>query len=912
MDDIAEDTAEIELPPDWRKLLTPDREAKKAARAETLARLKAALAAAEAKLQHDFEHGGRASTLMPARAELYDSLICGLLDYARRDVFPASNLTTGDAIAAAAVGGYGRGGLAPFSDIDLLFLHPHKLTANGEQIIEYVLYFMWDLGLKVGHAVRTPADCIRMARDDHTIATALLESRFLWGNEKLFDEMRTDFWAKDLGSNPTAFVDAKLAERDARHKRMGDTRYVLEPNIKEGKGGHRDLHTLAWITKALYHVNDMAELVTQGVLSPGEGRRFRKAERFLSDVRCHLHYAAGRAEEGLTFDHQYALAERMGYHDRPGARSVECFMKHYFIVAKDVGDLTRILCAAFEEQHQRQKIFSLSRLVSFQKSVGPCMLSHGRLTMKGDDVFAEDPVNLLRLFHTAQEYEVDIHPEALRLVRRNLKLIDQVRETPEANRLFLEMLTCPKEPMVTLRRLNEAGLLGRFLQPFGYVVAMMQYNMYHSYTVDEHTIQAIAELHKLISGELKDVAPVASSVVRQVSHQRALFVALLFHDIGKGREMDHSILGAELVEEYGPRLGLTPAEIETASWLVRYHLVLSDTAQRRDPNDPQTIQDFCAIVQSPNHLRQLLILTVCDIRAVGPDTWTGWKASLLRELYYRADERLSGASEVGSLPHRAAHVREQLEQQLALLPENDRQLFLDTAPDTYLVAYEVPELAAHAAMLGQTISSTSKLAVDFHMDKDRATTVVTICTLDHSGLFSQLAGVMALAGADIVGARAFTLTNGYVIDSFWIQLPDGSAYTDQQRIRDRLNKVLSGKINLGDVLQQAPASQSRTAIFTVEPRVIIDNEASRYFTVIEVNGRDRPGFLNKVAYTMMRLGLQIASSHISTYGERAVDVFYVKDLFGMKVEHAGKIARIESELVEAIRESNALVAAEAV
>lgn len=901
--------AKIELPPDWRALLTPDKLAKKAARTETLNRLKDALAAAEAQLQHDFENGGRATTLMPARAALYDSLIRGLLDYARSDVFPAANPTTGERIAAAAVGGYGRGGLAPFSDIDLLFLHPHKLTANGEQIIEYVLYFLWDLGLKVGQAVRTPTDCVRMAKDDQTIATSLLESRYLWGDEQLFEQMRADFWQKSLGSNPTGFIEAKLAERDERHQRMGDTRYVLEPNIKEGKGGQRDLHTLQWIAKALYHNDDMAELVRQGVLSPSEGRRFRKAERFLNDVRCQLHYLVGRAEERLTFDHQYALAQRMGYHDRPGARSVERFMKHYFIVAKDVGDLTRILCAAFEEQHQRQKIFSLSRLLSFERSVGPCVLRNGRLNLKSADVFKEDPVNLLRLFHTAQEHEVDIHPEALRQVRRDLKLIDQFREDPEANRLFLEMLTSPKEPITTLRRLNEAGLFGRFLQPFGFVVAMMQYNMYHSYTVDEHTIRAIGELHKLVKGKLKEVAPVASSVSRQVPHLRALFVAVLFHDIGKGREIDHSILGAELVEEFGPRLGLSAAETETASWLVRYHLVLSDTAQRRDPNDPQTIQDFCGIVQSPDRLRQLLILTVCDIRAVGPDTWTSWKASLLRELYYRADEKLSGASDVGSLPHRAAHVKEELETLLQDLPEEGRRLFIDSAPDTYLVAYNASELTGHARLLSKTAASDEKLAVDFHTDPIRGTTVVTICTLDHAGLFARLAGVMPMAGADIVGARAFTFTNGYVIDSFWVESPDGSLYNEQKRLKDRLAQVMDGKVNLGETLQQSPVLKSRTAVFTVEPRVIIDNEASRYFTVIEVNGRDRPGFLNKVAYTMTRLGLQIASSHIATYGERAVDVFYVKDIFGLKVEHAGKMARIEAELMEAIRESNALMAA---
>ncbi len=904
--------AEPQLLPDWRALLTPGPEAGSATRTETLARLKEALAAAEAKLQYDFENGGRSTTLMPARAALYDRLIQELLTYARSDVFPAANPTTGELIAAAAVGGYGRGGLAPFSDLDLLFLHPHKLTAHGEQIVEYVLYFLWDLGLKVGHAVRSPADCVRLAKDDQTIATTLLESRFLWGQSRLFEEMRADFWEKSLGSSPTAFIEAKLEERNERHKRMGDTRYVLEPNIKEGKGGLRDLHTLAWVAKALYHVDTMTELVSRGILSPGEGRRFRKAETFLCDVRCHLHYLVGRAEERLTFDHQYALAERMGYNGRPGARSVERFMKHYFIVAKDVGDLTRILCAAFEEQHQRPSFFSLTRLLSFQKSVGPCMLSNGRLNLKNAAIFKEDPVNLLRLFHTAQAYKVDIHPEALRQVRRDLKLIDQVRDDPEANRLFLEMLTSPNNPIMTLRRLNEAGLLGRFLQPFGFVVAMMQYNMYHSYTVDEHTIRAIAELHKVLKGELAEEAPVATAVVRQVTHLRALFVAVLFHDIGKGRDVDHSILGAELVEEYGPRLGLSPAETETASWLVRHHLVLSDTAQRRDPNDPKTIQDFCQIVQSPDRLRQLLVLTVCDIRAVGPTTWTGWKAALLRDLYFRADEKLSGSSDVQSLPHRAAHVKEQLAERLAEMPEADRSLFIDNAPDTYLVAHEVDVLAAHAELLAQTAASNQKLAIEFQTDQERAATIVTICALDHAGLFSRLAGAMALAGANIVGARAFTLSNGYVIDSFWLQASNGTVYTDQERIKDRLDKVMAGKINLGEALQQAPVLRSRTAIFTVAPRVIIDNEASRYFTVIEVNGRDRPGFLNKVAYTMTRLGLQIASSHIATYGERAVDVFYVKDVFGLKVEHAGKKARIEAELIEAIKESNALLLPEAV
>jgi len=893
--------------PSWPDLLAIDTAGDRRTRAETLASLKQALVEAEDHLRHLFENGGRSEALLPTRSALYDSLICGLLDHASRHKFPAANPTKGEVLTAVAVGGYGRGELAPHSDIDLLFLQPVKTSPRSEQVIEYVLYMLWDLGLKVGQAVRTPAECVRMAKEDQTIATALLEARHLWGDPGQFDEMKAGFWDKAIGSNPMGFVEAKLAERDERHQRMGDTRYVLEPNIKDGKGGLRDLHTLYWIAKALYHVESMAELVEKGVFSKAEARRFEKAERFLSDVRCHLHYYAGRPEERLTFDHQHALAERMGYHGRRNVRSVERFMKHYFMVAKDVGDLTRIFCAALEAEHKRPGIFSLSRLLSFEKKLGDFTLSNGRLSLREPTAFRDDPVNMLRLFRTAQEHDVDIHPEALRLVRRHLRLIDQVREDGEANRLFLEMLTARKNTIVTLRRLNEAGLFGRFLPPFGRVVAMMQYNMYHSYTVDEHTIRAIAELRRLEDGLLTDVAPVAGSVVRLVPHRRALYVAVLFHDIGKGRGGDHSEIGADLVEEYGPRLGLSAAETETASWLVRYHLVLSDTAQRRDPNDPKTIQDFIGVVQSPDRLRQLLVLTVCDIRAVGPDTWTGWKAALLRELYWRADERLSGSGNVESLPRRAAAARDRLAEKLEDWSPEELEAHFAKAANTYWVAWDTDTLAYHAELLRRTEAEDPGLTIEFQNDDEGQATIITVCTLDHAGLFARLAGALALAGANIVGARAFTLHNGYVIDSFWVQAGEGGFYHEHDRLRKRVSQVLTGEVQLTDALQQPPAWPSRTAVFKVEPRVIIDNEASRYFTVIEVNGRDRPGFLNKIAWTMTQMGLQIASSHIATYGERAVDVFYVKDVFGLKIEHPGKQAQIEKALIEAIRESNALV-----
>ena len=649
--------------PDWLALIAEPPAA--ASYAERLNPLKTALAEAEAGLRRAFEAGGGAPELMPARAALYDALIGALLQHAAERLYPAPNPTKGELLAAAAVGGYGRGELAPHSDIDLLFLLPYKTTPRGEQVVEYVLHTLWDLGLKVGHATRTPADCVRFARADTTIATSLLESRLLWGEASLFAQMEHGFWEKALNGNAMAYVEAKLAERDERHQRLGDSRYVLEPNVKDGKGGLRDLHTLYWIAKALYRVRSLAELADRRVFSAAEAARFRKAEKFLSDVRCHLHYAAGRGEERLTFDHQMQLAERMHYADRRGLRGVERFMKHFYLVAKDVGDLTRIFCAALEAEHRRPARFSLTRLWSGKRGLGKFEVDHGRINLTSESTFRDDPLQLLRIFHQAQEHGLDIHPLALRLIRRDLRRIDELRETPEAAALFLEMLTSPRDPETTLRRLSEAGLLGRFLPPFGRVVALMQYDMYHTYTVDEHTIRAIGVLRQIEDGAIADETPVASKVVRCIPHRRALYVATLFHDIGKGRGGDHSRIGARLVEEWGPRLGLTPAEAETATWLVRQHLVFSNYAHRRDPGDPQTIQDFCEIVQSPDRLRQLLVLTVADIRAVGPGAWTSWKAALLRELYWRAEERLSGGADTDSLAARAQRAKQAVAQALA-------------------------------------------------------------------------------------------------------------------------------------------------------------------------------------------------------------------------------------------------------
>ncbi|MFN4090503.1 MAG: [protein-PII] uridylyltransferase [Alphaproteobacteria bacterium] len=873
-------------------------------RARILDEVKQALAAGRRQIQSAFLAGAPVHDTMAANADLIDQLLRDLLDFALRYVFPAPNPTTGDRICVAAVGGYGRGELAPWSDIDLLFLLPYKKTPRSEQVVEYVLYMLWDTGLKVGHSTRTVDECLRLARDDSTIATSLLESRWIWGETELYEELRRRFRTELVQGTGPAFLEAKLAERDQRHRRLGDSRYVLEPNVKDGKGGLRDLHTLYWIAKYLYQVEDATDLVGRGVLTRAELRRFEKAEEFLSTVRCHLHYLADRPEDRLTFDMQIEIGARMGYTDRAGTRGVERFMKHYYLTAKDVGDLTRIFCATLEAEHRRRPRFDLSRILPRGRSIGAFRVEAGRLTVRDAEAFSSDPVNLLRLFHIAQARDFDVHPHALRLVTRNLRLVDAVlRADAEANRLFVEMLTSRHDPETTLRRLSEAGVLARFIPAFGRVVAQMQYDMYHTYTVDEHTIRAIGILDRIETGELADTAPVATEAVAKIVSRRALYLAAFLHDIAKGRGGDHSILGAKVAEEMCPRLGLTPEETETVAWLVRYHLLMSNTAFKRDLNDPQTIRDFVATVRSPERLRLLLVLTVADIRAVGPDVWNNWKATLLRSLYFRAEEELSGGVDAtprkGRLDKALAALRTEL-------PDWDDERFARhtaEAPAYYWLSADTATLTRQARLVDQARQSDPPFVVEARVAADRDATELSVCTPDHPGLFSRIAGAIALTGGNIVAARIFTLGSGLALDTFWIQSDDGHAYDRPERLarlEGRIRDALAGRIDLRKELRKQPAWPTRTSVFTVQPRVLIDNRASGTHTLIEVNGRDRPGFLYDVARALSGAGAQIASARISTFGETAIDVFYVKDVFGLKIEHEGKLRQLREALLQAM------------
>ncbi len=847
-----------------------------------------------------------AMDVVKANAYLVDQLVRTIHDFAITRVFPVANPTTADEIAIVATGGYGRGALAPFSDVDLMFLLPYKLMSRGEQVIEYMLYMLWDMGLKVGHATRSIDEATRLAKTDMTIRTSLLEARWIWGNQALFEDFKKRFLKDVIAGSGPAFVEAKLAERDARHARMGDTRYVLEPNIKEGKGGLRDLQTLFWIAKYLYRVADVDELVKLDVLTAEDARTFAKAENFLWTVRCHLHYLAGRPEERLTFSVQKEIGERMGYRDHAGSRGVERFMKHYFLIAKDVGDLTRILCAVLEEDHKKKRArFRLPTLSFKRKPIEGFRIDGNRLTIETDDAFERAPVKLLRLFREAQYNGLDIHPHALRRATQSLHLVDRkLRADPEANRLFMEIMTGP-DPEKALMWLNEAGVFGRFIPDFGRVVAQMQYDMYHVYTVDEHTIRAIGILSRIERSELAQEHPVASSVIGEVQSRQALYLAVLLHDIAKGRGGDHSEIGAKIALELGPRLGLNEWATETVSWLVLHHLLMSRTAFKRDIDDPNTVADFIAIVQSPERLRLLLVLTTVDIRAVGPHVWNAWKAGLLRELYWRALEAMTGGETAERRSRRVEEAKARLKERLAAWPAADVDRHLARGTPAYWLAFATEALARHAELVRAAERASESLRVETRVDSDHGATEMVIYTADHPGLFAAIAGAMALAGASVVDAKIVTLANGMALDTFWIQDAQGGAFDSPDRLKRlvrRIEDTLSGKISTRRELDiiRTKSLPSRVRAFHVPPRVLIDNRASASNTVIEINGHDRPGFLRDVTSTLTALGLQISSAHISTYGARVVDVFYVRDVFGLKVEQEGKLKTIYERLLATI------------
>jgi [protein-PII] uridylyltransferase len=853
---------------------------------------------------------------------MQDEIIRVLFEFVSTHLYPSENRTEAERMAIVATGGYGRGLMAPGSDIDLLFLLPYKQTAWGESVAEAILYCLWDLGLKVGHATRSIDECIRQAKADMTIRTAILESRFLLGDKKLFDELMAKFDKSVVQGTGPEFVAAKLAEREERHRRAGQSRYLVEPNVKEGKGGLRDLHTLFWIAKYVYRIRDVEGLVDRGVFDEEELRLFHRCEDFLWSVRCNMHFLTGRAEERLSFDIQREIAVRLGYTEHPGLKDVERFMKHYFLIAKDVGDLTAIMCSALEDQ-QAKPAPVLSRMIAKLRPHGRRPLpesadfveDNNRLTIADKDVFARDPVNLIRMFRLTQKHNLVLHPDALRAATRSLKLIDsKLRHNPEANRLFLEILTS-QDAEIILRRMNETGVLGRFFRAFGRVVAMMQFNMYHHYTVDEHLLRCIGVLAEIERGSNEEFT-LANDLIRKIlpEHRTLLYVAMFLHDIAKGRIEDHSIAGARIARAFCPRLGLSPADTDTVAWLVEQHLVMSTVAQSRDLSDRKTIENFASVVQSLERMKLLTILTTADIRAVGPGVWNGWKAQLLRTLYYETEPVLTGGFSEVNRAQRVAMAQAELKAELKDWPAERIDAYVARHYPAYWLKVDLPHRVTHARFVRAAEDAGKTLATTFGFDAARGVTEITVLAPDHPWLLSTLAGACAASNANIVDAQIFTTTDGRVLDTIAISREfdqDDDESRRAARVTETIEKALTGTLKLPEVVARRTAARTRLKAFAIEPDVTINNQWSNRYTVIEVTGLDRPGLLYELTATLSKLSLNITSAHVATFGERVVDVFYVTDLLGAKIVSPTRQMAIKRALTQLFAPADAKTSADA-
>ena len=847
---------------------------------------------------------GRAATR--AYAWLADKVVQQALSTTLQHLHPAHNATSSERMCLVAVGGYGRAEMAPYSDIDLLFLTPYKQTAWGESVIESMLYTLWDLRLKVGHSTRTIDDCIRLGREDYTIRTALLEQRFICGDRDLAQELDERLWKELFEGTASEFIEAKLEERDQRHQRNGDARYVVEPNVKEGKGGLRDLQTLFWIAKYINHAGGPEDLVKAGMLTIEECTTFIEAESFLWTVRTHLHLLNKRATEKLSFNMQVDLAKVLGFEDSAGMRGVERFMQRYFRHATHVGELTRIFLTDLEARHVKARP-SIGRWFKSAFSWGRdgtprgYTLHDGRLDVVDQKAFLSDPINFMRLYEEGLRSGILIHPDAMRLIARNLHLIDdEFRNNPEANRIFLDLLLSHNNPERALRRMNELGVLGAFIPDFELIVAMMQFNMYHSYTVDEHTIQVISNLFKIEQQGLVEDLPVSSKILKAGINRKVLYVALLLHDIGKGRKEAHEIIGAEIAKDLCPRLGLHAADSELVEWLVRNHLLMSDVAQKRDISDQRTVQDFAKQVKSVTRLKLLLVLTVCDIRGVGPDVWNNWKAMLLRQLYRSTHDLLTGGAEAQSQSQREDEARSELASALKSWSKAAITEELERHYTPYWLGLDLSIQKAFARLIKKR--GDEPFISDIKADEDRAATRACFVMQDHPGIFARLAGALALVGANVVDARTYTSSDGLATAVFWIQDSEGAPYEKSRltRLRKMISRTLKGEVITRDALKPRDKIKPRERDFKVPTTIAFDNEGSEIYTIVEVDTRDRPGLIHDIARTLSANSISIASAIIATYGEQAVDTFYVKDLFGLKIHSAEKRAALEKKLYKAI------------
>lgn len=849
------------------------------------------------KILRDPSQGLQVATQL---SETIDGIICSLFDYH----------FSGDLrkqISILAIGGYGRGTLAPYSDIDLCFLISETNDELNRTIREF-LYDLWNLKFKLGYSVGT-IDEIMDGCSDMVRRTAMLEKRLLCGAQSLYTDCLEKFLLFQK-KTVVEFVRVKLKERDQRHYKSGDSRYLVEPNLKEGKGGLRDIHTMIWIGKYIYQTNDSFKLVKYGVFSKKDWRMIQKAERLFWAIRFLLHFETGSSCEKINFDVQAPLAQMLGYQNSGGLSAVERFMRHYFLAARKIGTLTDIFTLVLEEKEyfnsgqieNKQNIWRY-----FDTNNEGFALKENRLTFKPSISLKENPDKALEIFRLADHHNIEVHPEAKAFIRKNIRFFNHnFREQSEPYLIFRELLCRSNNAENILRQISEVGILGKLIPDFAKITCLMQFNMYHHYTVDEHLIRCVGVAHDIAKGKLVDEHPLTSKVIHLLDNKDILFLSVFVHDMAKGRPEDHSEEGKRIISWLAPKMGFSYTETQTIEWLVLYHLRMSDIAQKRDLSDPAVHKDFANFVQSSERLRLLLCLTVADIKGVGPGVWNGYKGALLRTLYTHTQEVLLGGYITDNRSVRVALKKQDYIQFLKqdTLTETT-QFIIDSLPDSFWLGTEL-EVQNRCINLIHDKMLDESLAISMSSDEFTDATEIIIYTQDYAGMFTSITGALATSGVTVYDAKLFTDAHDYGLNIFKVRNVYGHAITDiahLDRIKKRLGEVI--KIQKTNFRPEKKKSSSKTldtikAVYTDISNMTVDNKGSKISTIIEVTAMNRNYLLYDIASTLYALNISVVSAHINTYGERAIDVFYIKDKFGMKINNPQFIQKLKEHILAAI------------
>lgn len=806
-----------------------------------------------------------------------------------------------------AVGGYGRGELNPFSDIDIMFLHDGSLqVVQIEDIAQKLLYFLWDMRLDVGYSVRIISDCIEMADSDGTVKTALMDSRYLNGSRELFDQLINVIFTKILTKSSDKFIKEKLSDMKARREKYGSTVYLLEPNLKEGEGGLRDLQTAMWVARVKFKFTDPNELIVKGVLTEEELESFRGALDYLWRIRNELHYFTGRKNEQLTFDAQVHLAGFFGYTDSDVMLAVEDFMRDYYRHAIRVEYLVSNLVSRCVWRDEGS-IKVLGYFIRRQVAEG-CFVLKGELVVPDETIVDRDPTVLMRIFELAQKHGVELDVRVMGLIRKSLPLVnDKFRRNREVNKSFMNILRANKSVAYILRLMHHLEFLNHFIPEMEHIYCKVQHDIYHIYTVDIHSLFAVEQAEKLLNGELKESLWFPCEIATQVGQPELFMLAVLLHDIGKGCGGNHSEKGAAMIPTIARRMGLSKECTDRLEFLVRHHLLFAHIAQRRDLNDEKMVIQFARQMGTSENLMMLYLLTVADVRAVGSDVWSNWKSLLFQELYEKAFSILErGDFHLEASSERVKKViRKVVEFLDTEFPVATVQAELKAMPVRLLLSGNIPMIADYVRMFIKQDHDDIVMQV-VHREKTGYSDF-TICTVDMPGLFSRITGVMAANGVNILGAQINTSRNSKVLDILQVNSPSGMLITDEkrwQKVQDDMRLVLHGKADVAAMVEkrQRPSVLTMRATPRFPTSIEIDNDVSESYTVIDVYTHDKVGLLYLITSTLTQLGLYIGVSKISTKVDQVADVFYVRDIFGHKIFEQDKLEKIKTTLSEAIDE----------